>query len=333
MSRWSYNQRSLYGLAEQMAAERRQPVGFLAEHYRSHPDIVEFSNRTFYSGRLVLRTGIEALRGRLGDLPLGVFWHDTPGRVPPSSRSAWNQEEIQAVVRLLDQWHDAGLLQDARISVGVVTPFRLQMDKIKERLERRPWHSSVAGKVAVGTAHRFQGDECDIMVFSPVVSGGMLRRLVRWVADTDQLLNVAITRARGALHVVGDMRACLEAGGSLAEFAASVQAGLAAGAPGEQTESPAEQAVADMLCELGLWHKGQYPLGRRYRLDFLVVSPAGTRYDVEVDGRGHLTDEAVRSDADRDGFVTGQGIKVLRVDARSVFRRPEQVKTVLSRLC
>jgi superfamily I DNA/RNA helicase len=160
-----------------------------------------------------------------------------------------------------------------------VTPFRLQMDKIRERLERRPRHSSVAGKVVVGTAHRFQGDECDIMVFSPVVSDGMLPRLVRWVADTDELLNVAITRARGALHVVGDMRACLEAGGSLAAFAASVQAGLAAGAPGEQTESPAEQAVADMLCELGLWHKGQYPLDR-YRLDFLVVSPAGTRYDV-----------------------------------------------------
>jgi very-short-patch-repair endonuclease len=332
VSRWSYNQRSLYNLAEQVAAARGQPLGFLAEHYRSHPDIVEFSNRTFYSGRLVLRTGIEALRGRLGDMPLGVFWHNTPGRVPPSSRSAWNQAEVEAAVGLLDQWHDAGLLQDARISVGVVTPFRLQMDKIKERLERRPWHASVAGKVVVGTAHRFQGDECDIMVFSPVVSDGMLPRLVRWVADTDQLLNVAVTRARGALHVVGDMSACLEAGGSLAEFAAFVQAGLAAGAPGEQTESPAEQAVADMLCELGLWHKSQYPLGR-YRLDFLVVSPTGTRYDVEVDGRGHLTDEAVRSDAARDGFVTGQGIKVLRVDARSVFRRPEQVKTALSRLC
>jgi hypothetical protein len=193
VSRWSYNQRSLYNLAEQMAAVRGQP--------------------------------------------LGVFWHD------------------------------AGLLQDARISVGVVTPFRLQMKKIKERLGRRPWHSSVDGKVVVGTAHRFQGDECDIMVFSPVVSGGMLPRLLRWVAYTEQLLNVAITRARGALHVLGDMRACLEAGGS-----------------------PAEQAVADMLRELGLLHKSQCPLDR-HRLDFLVVSPGGT-----------------------------------------VFRKPEQVKTVLSRL-
>ena len=330
--RWSYNQRSLYNLAEQVAAEGGQPVGFLAEHYRSHPDIVEFSNRTFYNGRLVLRTGIEALRGRFGDQPLGVFWHDTAGRVPPSSRSAWNREEAEAAVGLLDQWHEAGLLQDSCMTVGVVTPFRLQMDRIRERLERRPWHALVAGKVAVGTAHRFQGDECDLMIFSPVVSGGMLPRLVRWVADTDQLLNVAITRARGALHVVGDMRACLEAGGRLAEFAAWVQAGLAAGAAGGETESPAEQAVADMLCELGLWHKSQYPLDS-YRLDFLVVSPAGTRYDVEVDGRGHLTDEAVRSDAIRDGFVTRQGIKVLRVDARSVFRKPEQVKTILSRLC
>lgn len=63
------------------------------------------------------------------------------------------------------------------------------------------------------------------------------------------------------------------------------------------------------------------------------MSLAGTCYDVEVDGRGQLTDDAVRSDAARDGFVTRQGIKVLRVDARNAFRRPEQVKTALSWLC
>jgi hypothetical protein len=42
------------------------------------------------------------------------------------------------------------------------------------------------------------------------------------VADADQLLNVALTRARAALHVVGDHSACLASGGFLGNFAAAV---------------------------------------------------------------------------------------------------------------
>jgi very-short-patch-repair endonuclease len=70
-----------------------------------------------------------------------------------------------------------------------------------------------------------------------------------------------------------------------------------------------------------------------YRLDFLVVSPAGNRYDLEVDGRGHLTDDSVRYYENRDEFVGRQGIKVMGLDARTVFRRPGVAKTILSRLC
>jgi hypothetical protein len=127
-----------------------------------------------------------------------------------------------------------------------------------------------------------QGDACDIMIFSPVVARDMLPRLVRWVVETEQVLKVAIARARGALHVVGDMQACLAGGGRLAEFEASVQA---------------------------------------------------DRYDLEVDGRGHLTDDALRSDDRRDAATGAEGIKVVQIDARTVFRRPDVVKAILSRLC
>jgi very-short-patch-repair endonuclease len=318
VSFWSYNQRSLYNLAEDAAGRLGRAVGFLAEHYRSHPDIVEFSDRSFHSGRLVVRTPLAAFSARLGAQPLGVFWHDTPAGVPPSSRSAWNEAEVEAAVGLISQWHSNGLFHDSRLTVGIVTPFRLQMGKPDQRIAECPWHRPVARKIIVGAAHRFQGDECDFMIFSPAVARDMLPRLVRWVADTEQLLNVAITRARGALHVVGDMQACLAAGGRLAEFTPSVQAGLSASADTQQTESPAEHAVAETLCELGPWHKCQYAAGR-YRLDLLVVSPTGSRYHLEVDGRGHLTDEALRSDGRRDEAMAAQRIKVVRIDARSVF--------------
>jgi very-short-patch-repair endonuclease len=206
------------------------------------------------------------------------------------------------------------------------------MEKARERIARAPWYDEVSKRITVGTAHRFQGDECDVMIFSPVVSRGMFPRLVRWVTETDQLLNVAITRARAALHVVGDMNAILEAGGSLGDFAATVRGGIATTSVQQVTESPAEELVADMLRELGIWHKTQYDIGR-YRLDFLVVSPMGIRYDVEVDGRCHLTDEALRADEIRDAVVRREGFKVMRIDARNVFQRAEAVKMALARIC
>jgi len=328
---WSYNQRSLYALAEGNLIQRGGRPLFLAEHYRSHPEIIEFSNRAFYQGQLILRTPLEKLRARLEGERLGVFWHDVSGTVPRSSRSAVNEIELRAVVDLLDGWARTGFLLRDGLGFGIVTPFRLQMERLEEAIRERPWWDRVKGRLTVGTAHRFQGDERDVMVFSPVVAGGMLPRLSRWVAETDQLLNVAITRARGALHVVGDRGACQAAGGFLGEFAASVGVGVPPLDVPSVFESPAEARMAELLTEAALWYAPQQQLGR-YRLDFLIVAPCGGRYNVEVDGRQHLTDDGVRNDEIRDASVIAAGIRVLRVSARRVFTQEESVRIMLQRL-
>ena len=61
------------------------------------------------------------------------------------------------------------------------------------------------------------------MVFSPVVAAGIRSGSRDWVATTHSLLNVAVTRARLALHVVGDAAACEDAGGSLGDLVRHVR--------------------------------------------------------------------------------------------------------------
>lgn len=331
LATWSYNQRSLYALAEGAIVERGGQPSFLAEHYRSHPEIIEFSNRNFYQGQLILRTALDSLRERLKGEPVGLFWHDVRGAVPRSSRSAFNEIELRAVLNLLDDWASTGFLLRDETSFGIVTPFRLQMERLEEAVRARPWWEQVKGRLTVGTAHRFQGDERDVMIFSPVVAEGMLPRLVRWVADTDQLLNVAITRARAALHVVGDLQACLAAGGFLGDFATAARDGRGSWDAARTFESPAEVRMAELLAEVGLWFMPQHTVAR-HRLDFLVVTPLGTRYDVEVDGRGHLTDESIRRDETRDAALAAMGLKVLRVAARRIFNNEHEIREVLRRL-
>src|SRR5690606_35071633 len=192
-------------------ADRGDPV-FLEEHYRSHFAIIEFSNRQFYGGRLKVHTDLAKLSQRVPAEEHGVFWHNVRGHVPQSTGSAYNEPELEAVIeRVLLLLESLG----PETTVGVVTPFRAQADRIKRRIREAPWYDAHRGRIGAGTAHTFQGDERDVIVFSPVVSEGMRPGTRRWAATTVALLNVAVTRARASLHVVGDWEACRAAGGPL----------------------------------------------------------------------------------------------------------------------
>jgi superfamily I DNA and/or RNA helicase len=90
--------------------------------------------------------------------------------------------------------------------IGVVTPFKRQAEKIRSRLKSE-WGDE-ADAISVGTAHTFQGDEREVIMFSPVAAKGISETTLRWMnnpgSDAKNLLNVALTRARQELHIVGD---------------------------------------------------------------------------------------------------------------------------------
>jgi very-short-patch-repair endonuclease len=62
------------------------------------------------------------------------------------------------------------------------------------------------------------------------------------------------------------------------------------------------------------------------------VTPFGTRYDLEVDGRGHLSSEAVLIDEKRPVVLKPFGLKVLRIDARRIFNQETAIRELLRRL-
>jgi len=137
----------------------------------------------------------------------------------------------------------------------------------------------------------------------------MPQRLIGWVARTDQLLNVAITRARAALHIVGDLAAARNAGGHLAELAIHVTEIQ----PDEyKSETEEERQIGIMLADVGLHHQPQVRIGG-YCIDFEVISPFGTRWAVEVEGSHHLGKDSADRDTSRDTFLTDAGYHVLRI--------------------
>ncbi|MGY0236554.1 caspase, EACC1-associated type [Longispora urticae] len=188
------------------AAERAfgRPSLLLDEHYRCHPEIAEVSNRLFYGGALTVLTDVRALR-RTDRAPL--VWRHVGGHAArPYSGGSWvNAAEVEHVHRCVEYLLKS-LPPDG--TIGIVTPFAAQQERIAGH-----WAEREPDRVKVGTVHTFQGGERDAMIFSLVAAEGMNPGAVSWLENQANLWNVAITRAKGHLIVLGDDDHWLRRGG------------------------------------------------------------------------------------------------------------------------
>lgn len=92
---------------------------------------------------------------------------------------------------------------DERIDVGIISPYRAQVQHLKHLLKKHEFFKPYRHLITVNTVDGFQGQERDIIIVSMVRSNdagqiGFLRDLRR--------MNVAITRARMKLIIIGDAR-------------------------------------------------------------------------------------------------------------------------------
>jgi very-short-patch-repair endonuclease len=274
---------------------------------------------------------VDGVYQRLGlSMKSGLIWHHTAGSVVKEKKGAWNQAEVSKAVEVFDKWAQQGLFTVPNLTYGIVTPFRRQVAELNKAFSNLPWFKAVENRFTIGTAHSFQGSECDILIYSPVVAENMEKHLVKFASAQSDLINVTVTRAKNLLYIIGDIHACRGVPVDtplyeLANYAEKLQ---------KRKRHPlnfAENVLAHILDELKLSYLPQYEIGK-YRLDFLVNAASGQGYDVEVDGDIHLTADAVEHDAQRDAYVRNQGLKVLRFTARDIVHKPQIIKQLLVRI-
>jgi very-short-patch-repair endonuclease len=292
---WSYSFSSLFDVA--LGISRPESIFTLRDHHRSHADIINFSNTEFYGDKLRIATPYGNLNRPTPRDP-GVNWVDIKGRVTrPNTGGALNYDEaIQIACKLRDLVINKGY----RGSIGVVTPFRAQASLIQREIQKdsQLWNQLLPLGLLVDTVHKFQGDERDVMVFSPVVSQGIADSAIRFLESNGNLFNVAITRARAQLTVVGDLSSCMSSSiGYLARFASYCaqlkcedlkEVATAEFGPGYPAVSNPDQVsdwekvLYQALFSAGIKAIPQYAIDK-YRLD-LAVFDGDRKLDVEVDG-------------------------------------------------
>jgi very-short-patch-repair endonuclease len=206
---WMYSAQSLFDLAAGVAPI--EDIINLRDHHRSHADIIGYSNEAFYEGQLRIATRYKQLKRPNAQQP-GIVWQDVSGEATrPRDGGAQNANEAQALIAALI---DLLVTRKYTGSVGVVTPFRAQAQLLQSLIRSRPEleGASSRAELLVDTVHKFQGDERDVMFFSPVVSKGISDGALAFLRSNGNLFNVAITRARGLLYVVGDRGAAASCG-------------------------------------------------------------------------------------------------------------------------
>jgi len=323
---WAYSVNSLFDLARSLC--RYDDIVGLRDHHRSHRDIINFSNVHFYRGGLRVATDHEQLNLPQAAGP-AVRWINVPGKVTrPSGGGALNPVEAEAVVA---EVRKLVVEQGYNGVIGVVTPFRAQANRIRTLVHQDQELSRQLASLqfVVDTVHGFQGDERDVIFFSPVVSMGVGEGTLRFLKTHANLFNVAITRARSLLMVVGDRQAALDSGvGYLAGFAeysrdiASRETRpSAADEPGPEYPVVAHPELVsewERIFYRTLYRAGIRPVPQYeeapYTLDFALFQ-GERKLDIEIDGENYHRNwdgELCRRDQIRSRRLYDMGWDILR---------------------
>ena len=190
-------------LMERLVETHPEAVTLLRVQYRMNDDIMRFSSNYFYDGRVESAPEVK-YRGIL-DLDVAMEWIDFRGEGQEvSGESLANKAEAELTLDTLQQYFERigrQRLQDERIDVGIISPYRAQVQLLRRLVMKREYFKPLRRQISVNTVDGFQGQERDVIVISLVRSNddgqiGFLRDLRR--------MNVAITRARMKVIVLGD---------------------------------------------------------------------------------------------------------------------------------
>ena len=151
------------------------PKKLLQEHYRCHPKIIQFCNKKFYDGNLIVMTEDK------GENNVLEAYISSKGN---HAKGHKNIRQIDIIEKeIIPELTEKINIED----IGVISPYREQKEELEERFET---------KLKVDTIHKFQGREEEAIILTTVDNE------IGEFVDDSKMLNVAVTRAKRFLRVV-----------------------------------------------------------------------------------------------------------------------------------
>ena len=194
-------------MMERVAMRWPQAVTLLCVQYRMHSDIMKFSSQWFYGGNLVAAPDVES-RGIL-DYDIAMEWIDTTDmdfaeRTVSAGNSRLNTLEGDFFIAELERYVQRIGVQrilDERIDFGLISPYKAQVKYLRSKIKKSAVLKPIKQQLSINTIDGFQGQERDVVMISLVRSNDDGR--IGFLSDLRRM-NVAITRARMKVMIVGD---------------------------------------------------------------------------------------------------------------------------------
>ena len=325
----------------------RIPSTMLMEHYRCHPRIIDFCNKRFYDGKMVIMTRWD------DSFPFDIV--DTPsGKIEYSKGSPANMKQLQESLDIVKESLNEGIKPN---ELGVISPYHYHAEVLRKRFCDRSTEAD--------TVHRFQGREKDVIIYNSV------KNVINPFNDDPHLINVAVSRAKKRFVLVASKEEVLKKSESnlaalvkyidyydLARvhtrkslyssvFDCLYQKGFTI--KGKGKESVAETLFREMLEKVlsrhrGLEYRQEYYLihlvrdirmftqdefrfmSNGSRLDFLIYEKIGNEplLAVEVDGKTHDTAQQHQRDALKDSILDKIGLSHCRYRTDNVLGGEEK---------
>lgn len=182
----------------------------LRVHRRCENPMFKISNHVAYNGLMVY--GTSSGRSPVGKVLGESHWINVEG----DALGKWSETEGKYALNLLRKLLDEGIRDP---DIFFITPFRIVANKLREMIrsdhsiaDRLPGKTWEWTQNRVGTVHTFQGKEADTVVIvlgAPLDTSAGARR---WAGNPPNLLNVAVTRAKRRLYVIGNRNAWKSSG-------------------------------------------------------------------------------------------------------------------------
>ncbi len=177
---YDYRNKSVYQTF--LSADAVSDEVLLSYHYRCHPKIIGFNNKKYYNNKLNIRSSDNEKQ------PLEfIECHSKDTTLKNTSES-----EAREIVHYVKTHPDK--------TIAVITPFVNQRNEIQEELNQ-----SGITNVDCGTVHAFQGDEKQEIIFSLALTDKTHEKTYSWLKNNKELINVATSRAKERLVIIGDM--------------------------------------------------------------------------------------------------------------------------------
>jgi superfamily I DNA and/or RNA helicase len=211
-------------LMERIVRNKPEVVTLLKVQYRMNDQIMRFSSDWFYDGQVV--SAPQVMHRGILDYDHPMMWIDPrdfirnpeyqPEEEDESSRpfheqyvgtsfGRINKAEAELTLNTMEGYFrkiGKQRILDEEIDTGIISPYRAQVQYLRKLIHKRAFFKPYRSLITVNTVDGFQGQERDIILISMVRSNE--NGQIGFLSDLRRM-NVAITRARMKLIILGDV--------------------------------------------------------------------------------------------------------------------------------